>query len=239
MKKSRLIVLFLMLHSILTAQRKIVVAENRGVDKYHQGAFESKLNEPDPNKSNVKGTRYFQEDYAQGEVITKDKYRYTTEMLYKFDEYKNAVQIKALHNNKELMLFNNTIDTFKLFAGNRVITYIKAEVPDENDPNKLFQAIYLGANTKLIKLPRKKIVKVTNADVFSTGETYDQFESQDWYYLKINDKAFQKIKISKKSLFEILPDKRRLLSKLFDTPQYKGELTDIKLEKLFHNIDNE
>ena len=105
MKKSILLLSFLILNICLFAQRKIVVAQSGGVDKYRQGAFESKLNEPD-FKSNVRGNRYLHEDYNDGEVITRDDYRYTTEMKYKFDEYKNAVQIKVLHSNKELMLFN-------------------------------------------------------------------------------------------------------------------------------------
>ncbi len=236
MKKLILLLTFLVLGNVVFSQRKIAVASSGGVDKYRQGAFESKLNEPD-FKSNVRGNRYFHEDYNEGEVITRDNHRYTTEMKYKFDEYKNAIQIKAVNNNKELMLFNNNIDTFRLFVSNRIITYIKAEVPEENDLHKLYQVIHWGTNVKLIKMPRKKIVKVTNSDVFSSGETYDQFENQDWYYLKTNDKAFQKIKISKKGLFEAMPEKKRLLTKLFDIPQYKGELTDVKLEKLIQEIE--
>ena len=53
----------------------------------------------------------------------------------------------------------------------------------------------------------------------------------------MNDRPFQKIKISKKAIFEAMPEKKRLLTKLFDAPQYKGELTDIKLEKLIQEID--
>ncbi len=236
MKKLILLLSFLILNNGVFAQRKIVVAQSGGVDKYHQGAFESKLNEPD-FKSNVKGNRYFHEDYNDGEVITRDKHHYTTDLKYKFDEYKNAVQIKVLSDKKELMLFNNSIDTFRLFMDNRIVTYIKAIVPEENDLHKLYQVIHWGSNVKLIKMPRKRIVKVTNSDVFSSGETYDQFENQDWYYLKMNDRPFLKIKTSKKALFEAMPEKKRLLTKLFDTPQYKGELTDIKLEKLIQEID--
>lgn len=233
------LILFLTVSILITnvfAQRKLTVVENNGVDKYHEGAFESKLNEPD-FKSNVKGNRYFHEDYNDGEVITRDKHHYTTDLKYKFDEYKNAVQIKVISDKKELMLFNNNIDTFRLFMDNRLVTYIKAIVPEENDLHKLYQVIHWGTQVKMIKMPRKRIVKVTNSDVFSAGETYDQFENQDWYYLKMNDRPFMKIKISKKSLFEAMPEKKRLLTKLFDTPQYKGELTDVKLEKLIQDID--
>ena len=120
MKKLILVLSLLILNNCVFAQRKIVVTQSGGVDKYRQGAFESKLNEPDFMKSNVKGSRYFQEDYIDGEVITRDNHRYTTEMKYKFDEYKNAVQIKSMNvNSKELMLFNNTIDTFRLFLVKR------------------------------------------------------------------------------------------------------------------------
>ena len=168
MKKLILLLSFLTLDNDIFAQRKIVATQSGGVDKYRQGAFESKLNEPD-FKSNVRGNRYFNEDYSDGEVITRDGRRYTTDLKYKFDEYKNAVQIKVISDKKELMLFNNNIDTFRLFMDNRVVTYIKAIVPEENDLHKLYQVIHWGTQVKLIKMPRKKIVKVTNSDVFSSG----------------------------------------------------------------------
>ena len=216
MKKLILLLSFLTLNHSVFAQRKIPAPQG-GVDKYRQGAFESKLNEPD-FKSNVKGNRYFNEDYSDGEVITRDNHRYTTDLKYKFDEYKNAVQIKVIKENKELMLFNNNIDTFRLFLNNRTVNYIKAEVPEENDLHKLYQVIHWGTQVKLIKMPRKRIVKVTNSDVFSSGETYDQFENQDWYYLKMNDRPFLKIKISKKSLFEAIPEKKTIAHQAFRYP---------------------
>ena len=75
-------------------------------------------------------------------------------------------------------------------------------------------------------------------DVFGEGEQYKKFENKDVYFLKKGStKAFEKIKISKKSLLETLPNKKAALTKSLDSPQFKGILDDAKLTAIFKEID--
>jgi hypothetical protein len=187
--------------------------------------------------NSIRGMRYSTEDYVAGELVMKNGNRYTNQLKLKFDEYANAIQIK-FDNGKETVLFYNNVDSCKLFVGNQVIQYIKADVPSEPETNKFYEVIYASANYQLIKLPKKMVVNVDNRDVFGQGEQFKKFEAKDVYYFKKGkDKPFEKIKISKKALLELLPSKKENINKLFDTPQFKGLLDDAKLTALFTAID--
>jgi hypothetical protein len=212
-------------------------AQSAAIERMRESDFIAKNNTIDMNSSNVRGNRYFNEEYCAGMVIMKDKSRYTTEMVYKFDEFKNSVQVMIIQSKKELSLFNHLVDTFKLFMGNETVVYSKAFVPEETDINKFYRLIYSDSVNSLIKLTRKKIVKVSSSDVFNSSEMYDQFESQDVYYIKIGNVPYQKIKISKKSFFDFFPSKKNALTRLFDLPKFKGNLTDSKLESLMQSLN--
>jgi hypothetical protein len=210
--------------------------DNQGVPKEFLGNFERNLPKENPDK-NIRGTRYSTEDYCAGELVMKNGNHYTTELLYKFDEFSNAIQVK-FGNGKEVALFYNNIDSFRLFIGKNVVNYIKADVPNESETNKFYQVIYLSTNYQLIKLPKKVVVNVDTRNAFGDGEEFKKFENKDIYFLKKGSaKPFEKIKISKKALIELLPTKKETLTKLFDTPSYKGLLDDAKLAALFKEID--
>lgn len=210
--------------------------DTQGVTKEFIGSFESNLPKENPDK-NIRGTRFSTEDYCAGELVMKNGTRYTTELTYKFDEFFNAIQVK-FSNGKEVALFYNNIDSFRLFIGKNVVNYIKADVPNESETNKFYQVLYSSNNYQLIKLPKKVVVNVDNRDAFGEGEHFKKFDNKDVYYLKKGgSKPFEKIKISKKSLMELLPTKKETLTKLFDTPPYKGLLDDAKLMALFKEID--
>jgi hypothetical protein len=194
------------------------------------------LPKDNPDK-NIQGTRYSTEEYAAGELVMKNGTHYSKNLKFKFDEYFNAIQIK-FENGKESVLFYNNVDSFRLFVGDKVINYVKADVPTESETNKFYQVIYASANYQLIKLPKKTVVNVDNRDAFGNGEQFKKFENKDVYFLKKGaNKPFEKIKISKKVLLEALSAKKESISKLFDTPSYKGLLDDAKLTALFTAID--
>jgi hypothetical protein len=233
MKKHLVIpILFVFMTQSLLAQG----GDNQGVSKEFLNNFQSNLPKDNPDK-NIQGTRYSTEDYTAGELVMKNGKRYSKDLKFKFDEYFNNIQVK-FDNGKETVLFYNNVDSFRLFVGNKVVNYIKAEVLSEAETNKFYQVIYASANYQLIKLPKKTVVSVDNRDAFGNGEQFKKFENKDVYFLKKGaDKPFEKIKISKKALLEALPAKKENITKLFDTSAFKGILDDAKLLSLFTAID--
>jgi hypothetical protein len=192
----------------------------------------------DNSDKNIRGSRYSTEAYCGGELVTKNGVRYRDAFSFKFDEFTNAIQVR-FKDGKERVLFYNNVDSFRLFIGNTVVEYIKANVPDVNETNMFYQVIYASANYQLIKLATKKVVNVDTRNALGDGEKYQEFQRTDVYFIKKgSSKPFEKVKISKKSLLETLPNKKATLTKLFDSKPYKGSLDDEKLAALFKEMDN-
>jgi hypothetical protein len=232
MKKHLIFLVLVVIAQVLWAQG----GDNQGVSKENFNNFQTNLPKDNPDKD-IRGSRYSTENYTAGELVMNNGKRFSKELTFKFDEYFNNIQIK-FENGKETVLFYNTVDSFRLFVGDKVVNYVKANVPTESEMNKFYQVIYAGANYQLIKLPKKTVVNVDNRDAFGSGEQFKKFENKDVYFLKKgNDKAFEKIKISKKALLEALPSKKEKINKLFDTSAFKGLLDDAKLMALFAAID--
>jgi hypothetical protein len=237
MKKYLILSLLFVAMCRLSAQNTVSsVFGNKQLEQ--QFLYETFNGVPMSNADNgIRGMRYSTEDYVAGELVMKNGNRYSNQLKLKFDEYANAIQIK-FDNGKESVLFYNNVDSCKLFVGNKVIQYIKADVPTESETNKFYQVIYASANYQLIKLPKKTVVNVDNRDVFGEGEQFKKFESKNVYFFKKGkDKPFEKIKISKKALLELLPNKKENINKLFETSAFKGLLDDAKLAALFTAID--
>jgi hypothetical protein len=225
-------ILLVIISSSLFAQG----GDNQGVTKDNFNNFQTNLPKDNPDV-NIRGSRYSTEEYMAGELVMKNGKRYSKELTYKFDEFFNNIQVKFA-NGKETVLFYNNVDSFRLFVGNKVINYVKAEVPTEPETNKFYQVIHAGTNYQLIKLPKKTVVNVDNRDAFGSGEQFKKFEAKDSYFLKKGkDKPFEKIKMTKKALLEALPAKKENINKLFDTAAFKGLLDDAKLLALFTAID--
>ncbi len=178
----------------------------------------------------LKGTRYFNEEFAHGELwLTSDRH-YGTELLYKYDEYGNTVLIK-FKNGKELYLPSNDIKKFKLFLEKDTLVFFRTEIPTDKSKERLFLIMYSTPKYKLIKLPIKKLRTVNDKIPYGSGEIYDELKSDYHYYLKIGNEEFSEVTISKKSLLKAFPKRKVQLKKIFDTPQYKkineGNFTEI------------
>lgn len=238
MKKYLFLLLASAFSSQLLAQSGTDLSDNRGFtkDNVGVGAFESMLTRDNSDK-NIRGTRYFVAEYSAGQLITKNGKRYTSELTYKFDEYLNNLQVKFA-DGKEALLFYHNIDSFSLFVGSDTVNYVKADVPNEREVNKFYQVIYSSANYQLIKLPRKVVTNVDTRNGFGDGEQFKQFDDKGIYFFKKGSaKPYEKVKISKKALLKLLPNKKPLLDALYNTPQYKGILDDVKLKAILKEID--
>jgi hypothetical protein len=232
----KLLILFVAVLCVHALSAQITAFDNKLIEQ--QYLYESLNGVPmsSPDK-NIRGSRYSTDDYTAGELVMKNGNRYKDNLKFQFDEYFNAIQIK-FENGKETVIFYNNVDSFRLFVSNSVINYVKADVSTESEQNKFYQSIYSSARYQLIKLPRKTVANVDNRDAFGEGEQFKKFERKDVYFFKKGkDKPFEKVKISKKSLLELLPNKKENLNRLFDTPQYKGLLDDAKLAMLLKEID--
>lgn len=193
----------------------------------------------------LKGSRYFNEEYAAGEIWMSRNRHYSTELKYRFDEYENSVQVKYRKGN-ELLLLPEEIEYFKLYNKTDTLLFFKMQLPGEKNVSKLFMVVYASPAYKLIKLPGKRYRYVNDKIPYGSGERYDEYIDEHRYFIKIGKSAFTEIKPTQKALMKAFPQKREILDRLFSTPEEvkpddkkKGNLKDFTLAQVLQKIENE
>ena len=193
-------------------------------------------------ETKVVGTRFFKDEYTEGEIWLTGNRHHGNDVSYKFDEIENSVQVKY-RDGREILLFNNDIIACKMTYGNENVIYFKAHVPGESDVHKLFQLIYYGKKYQLIKLPikseRKKSDNTNSSNSYSLkgNENTVEYVNENRYFLKIGDAEFKEVKLKKSAFLKALSTEKNKLETLFDTPQYKGNLTDWSIAKVFEKME--
>ena len=184
----------------------------------------------------IKGSRFFYNEYTEGEVwLTKERH-YGKEYKYKFDEADNTIQILT-KEGKEILLLNYEIDVAKLYIKGSTITYFRAEVPNSEGIHRLFQVLFVGKKYTFIKLPSKKLVKTDNRGGYNTGEIYQEYIPIHRYFVQVNNKPFQELKMTKKSLLKAMPQKKAALEELFE--DHEGDIMDYEIAKLLEETELE
>ena len=193
-------------------------------------------------ETKVIGSRFFKDEYTEGEIWLTGNRHHKDDVEYKFDEIENSVQVKY-KDGREILLFNNDIIACKMtYAGENAI-YFKAQVPGESDVHKLFQLVYYGKKYQLIKLPvkseRKKSTNTNSSNSYSLkdNENVVEFLNENRYFLKIGDAGFKEVKLKKSAFLKLMSSEKNKLETLFDTPQYKGNLTDWSIAKVLEKME--
>ena len=81
--------------------------------------------------------------------------------------------------------------------------------------NKFFQVIKDGTY-KFIKMPGKKFIEANYKGGYNSDRRYDEYKTNYKYYIMTDDSIFHQIKLNKKSLIKLFPDKKEIIIKGFD-----------------------
>jgi hypothetical protein len=184
--------------------------------------------------SEVKGSRFFNRDYTEGEVWLNKERHYGKEYKYKFDEAENTIQV-ITKEGKEISLLNYEIEVAKLYINNSTVTYFRAQLPNSEGIHRLFQVLFVGKKYTLIKLPTKKLVKTDNRGGYNTGEVFQEYIPVHRYFLQVGNKPFQEIKMTKKSLLKAMPQKKAALEELFE--DHEGDIMDYEIAELLNETE--
>ena len=188
-----------------------------------------------PSEVDIKGSKYFHNEYVAGELWFNNGQYVSTEYVYKFDEVANSVQVKD-KKGEETLVDVNVISGCKLSIEGKNVYYIKAQTPGNPNKRQIFQLIYNSDNYKVIKLPSKTLINKTK--MFHDDALKYEYMSQHTYYMKKGDNKFEEIKLKKKDLIAFLPEKKALLMRLFDTPAYKEKLNEASFATLLAELEN-
>jgi hypothetical protein len=222
MKKTILCTLCTVFSLTIWAQGGVnMMLATRGIESIMDDAFIPKYNLRDIE---MRGSRYFNPEFVNGEIwMTNDKH-FTTEMVYKFDELENSVHIRSnREKKKELLLPSNQVLAVRLFLEKDTFSFFRMEIPnDKEKKERLFMILYATPQYKLVKLPQKRYREINDKQPYGTGDQYKEFKSEHRYFLRKGaTKQFEEINLSKKSLMKNFPNKKATLEKLFSKPEYK------------------
>jgi hypothetical protein len=184
----------------------------------------------------IKGSKFFYDNYTEGEVwMSKDRH-YGKEYTYKFDEEENTVQIRQ-KDGKEISLLSFEIEVVKLYIDSSTVTYFRAEVPNSKGEHRLFQVLFVGKTYTLLKLPGKRMVKEDRTGGYNTGEIYHEYVPTHRYFLLAGQKPAEELKMTKRSLMKSLPQKKALLEAFFET--HEGDIQDYEIAELLEKSEKE
>jgi hypothetical protein len=187
-----------------------------------------------PSEVDVNGSKYFHDTYVTGELwFTNGDYA-STGYLFKYDESENSVQVKD-KAGQEVLTDADKINGCKLNIEGKSVFYFKAQVPGSPNKKRLFQLIYNNEKYRVIKLPSKKLI--TKTKIFHDDANQYEYISQHTYYLKKEEGHYIEVKLRKKSLLDAFPEKKAVLSKLFETPAYKERLNEASFAAILMELD--
>lgn len=235
MKKNLLLLFLLFVKSVLIAQSSSPASVESSVARLNQINRGSGLIPVfNLQTGEIKGSRFFNKDYSEGEVwLTKDRH-YSSEYKYKFDESENTLQVQT-KNGKEILLLSYEIDVAKLYVNGSTVTYFRAEVPNSGGNQRLFQILFVGKKYTLLKLPGKKLVKNDNTGGYNTGDINQEYIPTHLYFLQADNKPFQEIKMTKRSLLKALPQKKAALEDFFE--DHEGDIMDYEIAALLEKTE--
>jgi hypothetical protein len=188
----------------------------------------------DANDMNVKGSRFFHENFVEGELWFTDGMHVSKEYLYRFDEVDNTVVLRDKNNN-DVVLANQTISGCRMNINGKYVLYFRGETPNSNDKKKIYQLIYSSDNYRLIKLPVKKLMN--QQKTFHDDKMAFEYKTAHRFYIKKKSGDYVEISLKKKDIMEALPEQQTTLNQLFEKPAYKGRLNEGSISALLTELE--
>ena len=235
MKKTLFILIIV--QSSLFAQTSTVLQEQSRVNAMNEVLKQNTSSQMlyyKPSEVDIKGSKYYLDAYSTGELWFMNGDYISTGYLFKFDEVANSVQIKD-KNGEEILADASKINGCRLNIEGKTVLYFKSPVPGDPNNRQLFQLMYNSDNCKVIKLPSKKLI--TRTKMFHDDAAQQEYFAQHTYFIKKGDNKYEEIKLKKKALLEVFPEKKAVLTRLFETPQYKDRLTEASLAAILMELE--
>jgi hypothetical protein len=188
----------------------------------------------------VKGTPFVFDDWSNGTIILKDSSKVTDQLLYKFDLTLNELWVK-LPTGQQRILYNSEFLAFELYRpdGKKYI-FKKVKLPESVNNNHFAHILFEGKNVTLVK-NTKKVFRKSNLEdkgLVTVGNAYDWFEEQHEYFIKMNGKSTEKIKLKKGDIMEKWPKSlEKQIEQYCKSNDIGGKLTDEEAIKLIEYLD--
>lgn len=130
----------------------------------------------------------------------------TNTILYKDQELDQFFSIPS-HRVEEVIIQSDSGKLVFRPTGEKIFT------PKLNEM-KFYQVLKEGP-IEFIKIPFTIFIPADYTGAYTAKRTYDEYKTEYYYYLSNSDKAYKQIRLTKKSLIKVFPEKRELIKGYF------------------------
>jgi hypothetical protein len=164
----------------------------------------------DDRYEGVKGSPYYSEEWCEATIGYNNKV--VDKIVAKYNVYENVI----IYRNSEGKIFKlepNNINSFTLKDSltQRMLTFKKADNLQAMPANRFVLQVYDGKRVQLILLPEKIKFKADYKASYSSGRKFDEIKDVKTYYFISGLGPHQKVKLTKKSLLQLLADKKNII----------------------------
>lgn len=177
------------------------------------------VNTVDNRYEGLRGTPYFLPDWNKGEIELVNEQSYP-EVPAKFDAYRQQLVLKQTWlSGDSIVVDAERVKSFQLRSSDgRSYRFERIPTAKTNETalkEGYFLVLYKG-ETALLKRVTKVFKRADFKDPYSNDVRYDAFKDAFAYYVLKPDRTLVKVKLSKKSLLEVLTGKGDALKTFLD-----------------------
>ena len=210
MKKAFLIILqylIVILSYSQTTHQSIVLSEEnlKRISKMSGPIYTTNMDEL---YEGVRGTPYLFNEWKPGNVYLRDN-KLIKNVNIKYNIYTDDLLYLNSTSGDSLIIDRTMIWKFEIIddTAGHIVVMEEVNIKPEKDDNAMFARILYNGRSKLILKHSKIFIRADYKGAYATGNKYDEYIDKRQYYLITDENNIHKIKLNKKSVIKLLPDK--------------------------------
>lgn len=161
----------------------------------------------------VKGSPYWYEDWQNGYIVIQGKGKISQSISLHLDQYNQVLYFRAERKTSGYLQAGQ-VQSIELDNGDRWESLPESLVESQkSDKWKFYRVLHRG-NLTLLKSAEKILKKADYQGAYSPDRRYDEFIAEEFYYFSPDNKNFEKIRLRKKSMIKIFPDRETQINNL-------------------------
>lgn len=170
----------------------------------------------------VKGSPYWYEDWQNGYIVVQDKGKISQPVSLQLDQYNRTLYFR-IEGKTSGYLPAKQIQSVELENGDFWGSFPESLVESQkSDKWKFYRVLHRG-NFTLLKSGDKILKKADYQGAYSPDRRYDEFISEESYYFSADNKTFEKIRLRKKTIIKIFPDREVQINNLLRKNDWDSE----------------
>jgi len=169
------------------------------------------------SNNNVKGTRYFPEDWATGSITTNSGETIANGYVFLLDKQNQDLYVKEQNSSEVILLGKDQVKRFTIDHH----TFLEGSQMG-GEPGTFYEQLAGKENgIALYKLTKTIFIKANKQDIerIKRGDFEDEYKDDITYFIKTPTQLLKKIKLNENNLIKALPTESKRIKEYFNTHQ--------------------